>query len=371
VLIGRGGALVPPPKPPGITTISYGPSFKYNNGFPTKYIASDTWSSTWAVDGNIYVGSNDTLGGWQGATSGGRNTLISKLDGYTTAMTGTLINSMDAWGTFTQTGSDGRTYKIMSLISVHGTLIAVMSRQLFNFDTSPQLLEYDTQLIRSADFGASWTPMPPSMANPYTSPTFPGPFGPLVFVQYGKDYVGQTVDGSDNYVYAVHFPFAWNNNDDMYLGRVPIAIIRNMSLTPSTSDWQWYQSGGINGTWGNYSSKVSVLHLPQQLCLSTAQWMPAFNCYLMVQWQYPIWNPVLDTTITYWDAYWAVSLVGPWHLIPGRKTWNPNGLYMPAVIPTSIVSDGGKTGMIITAGNFIDTGPTGDYTLTLVPFICS
>jgi len=67
-----------------------------------------------------------------------------------------------------------------------------------------------------------------------------------------------------------------------------------------------------------------------------------------------------------WPVYEAPHPWGPWTLIQ-TNTWNPLGLYFPAIIPKSLSLDNGNTCMIATAGNYnLQSISTGLYTLILV-----
>jgi hypothetical protein len=178
-----------------ITGLSFSNWFNYGAcPHSPKWISADTFFNTWGDDGTIYVQCNDTYLGWQGAGNYA-NICFGSVDGYTSSLTGTGINYLPTWGGVSQFGSDGATYKSTSLTSIHGTLYMVADRQ--KFASAPGDGWLSSQLIKSTNHGVSWTPVPPAHAQPYASPMFTDPkFRVPFFVQYGQDYVGQTVDRS-------------------------------------------------------------------------------------------------------------------------------------------------------------------------------
>lgn len=357
-----------------IRSLAFGSVFKYNSQFPTKYIASDTFSSTWADDGNIYTINDDSISGnWQ-ATPPSSNMAISQLSGFTTALTGSIVNVMAGFGTHQQNGSDSKTFKAEGLISVSGVLYAFVCRQA---TTAPsgRYTNANAQLIKSTDHGATWTPQPPSTANPYVSPMFTHPnFSGPVFIQYGQDYQGNTLHNSNLYVYATSTNGFWNNGDAVYLGRCLISAIGNMSA----SDWSFYTGGDgmVSGNWSSSpAAAVPIISSPLKLGIAGGQLLPAFGRYMMLQWSYPSVTAglALDTTSSIWDVYEAPTPWGDpangdkWNLIQ-TTPWNaPKGLYNGNVIPKSLVTDGGRTLMIAAAGDFFSANAqTGEYTLQLV-----
>jgi hypothetical protein len=352
-----------------LQSVSFGTPFKYNSGYPGKYIKSDTWVNTWADDGNVYD-ANDDSRGWQGAISS--NMQISLLSGFTTSLTGSNINAMSSWGTIRQNGSDGADYKATGIISVNGVLYVPTTRQGPNIGLNITGNQ-NSQIIKSSDHGSNWTPIPPSTAEPYTSPMFTRTtFANPSFVQYGQDYQGNSRDLSNTYVYAVANDGCWNNCNSLYLGRVLISALPNLNA----SDWSFYQGGdGTNSAnWGGWSTAQALISNAKRVgSANQVQFLPAVGCYVYIDWWYPsvaAGSETFDTSTTQWDIYDAEHPWGPWTL-HSSVTWNSEpglGLYSPNIIPKSIRRNGGFNTMIATAGDFRSNDPaTGDYTLTLVP----
>lgn len=352
---------------PFVTTpLTLGSVFKYNSNYPTKFVDGDTWNSTTDSLGNIIATANDFLG-WQGGQS--LNLSINQFSDATTAMTGTMLNSMSAFGAETQDGGDGFSTKTAGIISINGTVIISVMRQTVPA-TAGVYGRKDSQLVKATTYPYStWTPQPPSTAAPFASPMFPGTkFANPSFIQYaGADYQGNTVDNSNLYVYALSTDGVWNNGSNMYLGRVLISAIGNLSA----SDWSYYKSGDgmLDASWdSSIANAIPVLSSAGKLGFAGAQHVPALGKYYMIQWYYPsvVASGTLDPSSTIWTVYEATHPWGPWTL---NQTilWPTTGLYSPAIIPKSI---SGNTMMLAAGGNF--SGPTqdpatGEYTLHLIP----
>lgn len=356
---------------------SYGTVYKYNTGYPSKYIVSDIFVNTWADDGNYYDANDDSLG-WQGATAS--NVQISQISTIVgSTMTGININAMASWGTNTQTGTDGATYKANGIISVAGKLYVDLSRQVYNSSTPPyQQTSANGQIIMSSNHGGTWTPTPPSTAQPYTSPEFAGtPLATLSFVQYGQNYSGQSDSLADTYVYGTYNDGFWNNGNILYLARVAITNMPNLSA----ANWSVYTGGDgtLSANWSSTFANAVPILLPgayKLSGLSQMQYYPSLGrtgCYVLMNWWYPsvVTQTSLDASNTTWQLYagphpWALGPIG------SPKTWNTSGslgLYSPNVMPASISPSGSTvTATILTAGDFFNENTsTGDATLTVVP----
>jgi hypothetical protein len=350
-----------------IASVSFGTPFKYNSNYPSQYINADGYFNTWADDGNIYANGNDSSG-WQGASDS--NLSVNLLNGFRTSLTGSLVNAMAPWGVIGQSGSDGDNYKTSGLISVHGTLILSAVRVHYpNSGNGWQQPTLSAQLVKSTDHGVTWSPQPPSRAQPYALPMFGATFGSPTFVQYGQDYIGQSQDLSNLYVYAVSSNANWSNAGALYLGRCLIANIANLS----GSDWSFYQGGDgtMNTNWGAIGSAAAIITNAGKISNTAIQYLPAFGRYIAIEWFYPSVNavpPTLDTSTTEWDVWQAPHPWGPWSELSTTTPWNPLGLYIAAIISKSVSVDGGRTLMIATTGDYNMQNPgTGDYTLILVP----
>lgn len=349
------GTIVP------ASTISFGGAFPYNSNYPTHYINSDTWLSTWADDDKIYTTSADSTG-WDGV--GTWNLAISTLSSFNSSVRGTLVNQMTAFGGVSQIGSDGATYKPTGLISINGTLYLFATRQVYGSAGSGWLQSALTsQLVKSSDHGATWTPLPPSTAQPYVSPMFPSPtFAAPNFIQYGKDYQGNTVDNSSVYVYAISST-NWDNGSALYLGRVKVANIGNLNA----ADWSFWIGGDgmLDASWSsNLNNAVPILSSTYRLSVTAIQYFPGYG-YLMLEWYYPnLPGPSQITNDSIWNSYLAPHPWGPWgpSTLIGTNEWNPQGYYNPAVIPKSV---NGNSAVLAFTGDFNTPIPLGLYQLFL------
>lgn len=355
-----------------ITGISLGTPFQYNVNYPSQYTNGDTWYSTWADNDVTYISGNDFYN-WNGA-SPTSNMAISSITTFDSSTVGTLVNSMSIFGTqFTTGGSDGATWKTIGLISVNGVLYWFASREVYGSSGTGFIqTALSSQLIKSSDHGVTWTPLPPAGVQPYASPMFTTTkFSTPGFIQYGKDYQGNTAHNSNNYVYAISNDGSWNNGSKFYLGRVLVSNIGNLSA----ADWSFYIGGDgmSDASWNSSpSSAVSILSSPQALGQTSAQYIPAFDCYVMFGWYYPSLKNtggVTDTiSDTIWTYYVSKTPWGPWEVI-GSKEWAPQGYYDPVIIPKSL---SGNTAVIACAGDYSSVvNPSSHYTLTLIPITFS
>lgn len=379
-VVRRGGG----PFIPAFTNVSFG-TFSYFGGGscwvatpPPTCASGDYWYNTWADNDTIYVMYDDSPSGFN-ATGGSSNMGMGSISGYNPAtMTGTTINAMAPWGTMTQHGSDSpppQTYKSAVMMSVHGTLYMNAIRQ--SSESTP-FGWFSTQMLKSTDHGVTWTPQPPSTANPYAAPEFTDPkFRMPGFFQYGKDYVGQTADRADAFVYALsldqtpaHFNSSTLRSDQMFLGRIPISAMPNLAF----SDWQFYKGGPSgDGTqdsnWDVLANATPVISTP-----GTMQWhsfippvyLPGWGEYFFVV------ETVGGGTSTTWNIIRMEHPWGPWTQV-GSVTWgtgnpqgpnNASGFYGPAPIIKSISAGKPTTLTLTTTGSY---NTQAWYAMYLVP----
>jgi hypothetical protein len=264
-----GGAAAPIVNPSSFT-VSYGTAFKYNVAHGI-YQTGDSFAATWSNDDVIYSIADDTQGFDGTSSSHGTtdsNLAIFKLSAPDTTMVGSMVNPMTAYGTSNQQLAGGNnlggTFKANGIISVAGKLYVSVSQQGTQVPTPPAGVvseDFGTILI-SSDHGVNWSSTAP--APPFTQPPAgPGPFptGTTMFsgrtfaapgfIQYGKDYQGNTsVDNANTYVYATSNEGCWNNCSQLFLGRV---LISDLPLLDG-SKWKFFQNGATDGlldaSWG-------------------------------------------------------------------------------------------------------------------------
>lgn len=355
-----------------ITSVSFATPYIYNSTYPTHSVGTDSFYSTWADDGNIYSATNDMIAGWDGA-SGSSNMTIAKLSTFTSSVVGTMVNPLTQFGSIEQTGSDTFNYKATGLISIGGVQYMAVGRM--QIPGSPSFLQFqrDAQIIKSTDRWATngYTPQPPSQAQQFASPMFPGTtFAMPSPIQYGQDYQGNTVDNSNLYVYWMS-PTAgrWYNADAVIIARVLISDIASLDATKYT----YYKGNGADGMLSsNWDSSVTnatpIISHTGSLGAGGAQYIPHSGRYLYIGTVYPTVNlptPSLDTSSTQFTIFEAPHPWGPWTLL-NTVVWNPLGLYFPAVIPKSTTADNGVTIVAAMAGNYnLQSIVNGDYTLML------
>jgi hypothetical protein len=359
---------------PAFRSVTYGQWAVYGNGAcpATKCIGADTWYSVWADDGNIYLSGDDTNGGWNNVGISA-NVFFSKIDGYTSAATATIVNSMSAWGPFNTTGSDNATYKASGAIAVHGYTYLMVYRQ--NKSAPPNSLS--AQLLKSGlhDYGATFTPVPPATQQPYASPMFTNvKFTVPQFIQYpNADYTGQTVDRSDQFVYAMSPDSTGSTgpSDVLYLARVPVAAIGNQNI----ADWQFYQGGdgALDANWGALSTMVPTINEPGCGCHSNTEtmvYLPYWQKYILIDFHYA--PPGNDAGKSIFDVYQFDHPWGPWvhrqsdnFFTPGSaQTLNASGFYFMGTVVKSVAPDGGRTFTMLASGNYT-TAAT--YTMYMIP----
>jgi hypothetical protein len=378
--LGRSGAA--PPKP--FSTVTFGTFAKYGNGpcpNTPKCFSGDTFFNTWADDNNIYTTSGDSSQ-WNATGCSNpcqtANLLFSTLDGYSPSLTGATTNTGVLWNS-NSLPTDSANFKGSGTISVNGTLIVSAVRQCPG--SCPMASIYASgQIITSTDHGVTWAPIPPGGANaaqPYASPTFTDPkFRLPSFIQYGKDYQGQTADGSDVYVYALssdqstaHISARPALSDAINLGRVPISLISH----GVASDWEFYQ--GLDGMgqpiWGALSTTVPVVSQLNGTFQygQTPQYLPAFGTYIMITFTAGCCPNTGDST---WDIWQAPHPWGPWtvtqqspHWYSGNLQAGADGFYYPGIVPKSVAVDGGRTFTLLTTGDYQQLSTM--YTMYIVP----
>jgi hypothetical protein len=159
---------------------------------PIRYPKShgDTWSCTWADDGQIYSTADDCSGI---DNSNNSNLALFRVEGMPPSHTVGLVNPMDAYGCWCfHDRSDS--WKAAGLICVDGVLYMAVSQHSGATEYGDLIQRtYDASIIKSTDHGKTWSCKTRDAMFP--SPRFSTPF----FVQFGKNYDG----AMDEYVYAI------------------------------------------------------------------------------------------------------------------------------------------------------------------------
>ena len=320
--------------------------------------SGDTWVAAWADDGNLYSPSDDTDGFHK---SGSANIAFNRIDGSDPLkLSGITVNSMPDYGKGSARGPDGCTWKSSGCASIDGVLYWVVARHKYgeeSGDTSRRQPASNASIIKSTDFGKTWTR--PAKQN-YDAPMFPGSrFATPYFIEYGRDRTN--ADGADRYVYAISNNGFWDNGDDMVLGRVR----RNRIGALNASDWKFFTGGdgARDASWSSKSADAKpVLDQRGKLGMTGAVYLHAQRRYLLVGWYYPAGGGKIKDacTRTIWDFYEAAHPWGPWTRI-GSQEFSPQGYYSPEICPK--FQTAGRV-YVFTAGNWNNPDV---YRLTMVP----
>jgi hypothetical protein len=360
----------------------------------------DTFAPVWADDGHLYTPSNDTLcfglpefftkeqvrlfqsdfaafakqltsdqkKQWQYGPIG-----FNRIEGNDPSnLRGFTVNRMQDYmaqngyramldGPLPDTGKEEWTWKSSGCAFVDGAFYWFISRQQFIPSEKGSDLgrwnRSDGSFIKSADYGAIWTR---SAEENRDAPMFPGStFSTPYFIDYGRGPV--TVDGADQYVYAISNNGFWDNGDTLILARVRRSRIRLLNA----SDWEFYVGGDglARGAWSqNASAATPILHQAGQLSATGATYLPDRKRYMMVDWYYPVPKNVAPATATtVWQFYEAPKPWGPWTQV-GSHTWAPQGYYSPVICPKFQTVD---RIYVVTAGDWLNWWDY--YRLTFVP----
>ena len=328
--------------------------------------AGDTWTCTWADDGNLYSVGDDTSGTGQE----GWNLSIYKVEGMPPGHVVTRINDMRGYGH----ANEGHWWKGAGLAAIDGVLylgiysqsvprVGSATRVSFNADHS--------SIIKSSDYGKTWSP-----TSTVEKPMFPGKEFPTpYFVQYGKDYSGAI----DNYVYVVSNDGGWNNWNRMLLAR----ISRNSFKQLDRNDWEFFAGAGKRGepSWHRDRAHAEpIFEHKGYTSMTGIQYVPAVKRFVLGQWAYVAMSgggdrPASSAVPMPWPErpkpdqadqtmlclYEAPKPWGPWHLFHAQPQWGP-AFYTPG-FPAKWFTQGGKRMWIVEGGNY--RGPAGGYNFTV------
>jgi hypothetical protein len=321
-------------------------TFSYNSNYPPNWVSGDGIAPTWSDDGNTYIILNDTNGGGFNGTGPGRIEVCS-LNGYTSSLVGTNISGFPALSS---------TWYLGGLLAVGSTLYLTLSD---NGSGSPGIVN---QMVKSTDHGVTWTP-----PAPYSSTIWTGHY-PIGFVQYGQAYTGNGPHNSNLYVYLYFYATsAPPNGQSATLGRCLLTNITNLVGT----DWSWYQGGDgmLDANWGAYSTSAAVFTettanpAPYYFLTGTAQYLPAFNCYIFTQNHY-VGGSASNSVTNY---YSTPTPWGPYTLVASINMSAYGALYQITAAGASVAVDGGRTLVLMGSGDYEDCCTmTGRYCLHLV-----
>jgi hypothetical protein len=329
----------------------------------------DTWTSTWADDGNVYTISDDTMGFHRACSilpevrrregpppdltkikvqELGSNVAVHRLTGDPPRVQGETVNPMREYGGWAESSrEDGATWKGCGLTCVDGVLYLSVSRHPTPFGRPYQIQQsFDSTILKSMDHGKTGSPPPKLNQAMFPGRLFANPF----FVQYGKDGQGDR-DGADQWVYAVSNDGCWNNGNFMILGRVRRDRIGRLDAR----DWEFVH--GFNREFQplwlpRHDNATYIFRSPNKTGMAGIYYIAGAGVYLLPQWYYtePPHSP-RRWIATCWELYQSPAPWGPWRLFH-RKYYEPEGFYNPSIVPKFTSADGRKLWMLA-AGYFL------------------
>jgi len=358
-------------------------------GAPVQYpgLHGDTWTTTWADDGDIYAVADDCHGlksapissnlaifrirgaplepesqslGSASALGATRSTSESAHFGLRVE----TVNPMTPFGKLTSLLEDKASWKGSGLACIDGTLYLAVSRHHYMEAESNWIQQsWDASLLKSTDHGKTWSATPQLEHAMFPGRTFSNPY----FVQYGQNGAAGP-DGSDRYVYAVSNDGDWNNGSWMTVGRVP----RDRLSRLDPADWEFVHrfDPGRVPVWGRrHDNALATFSAPGRTGMTGMQYIAPLGRYVMPQWHYPhLDDPdeVRRWQVGRFELYEAPAPWGPWTLFH-TQDFAPQGLYNPG-IPAKFISADGLRFWIIASGDFFPS-PDGNpyYTINLLP----
>jgi hypothetical protein len=304
----------------------------------------DVWATTWAGDGNLYSAADDAIGFGEECRS---NLAVFRIEGEEPPhLLGSMVNPMSDYGALTELGPDHACWKANGLTCIEGVLYLGVSRHLYY--AAPHWVQHawDSSIVKSEDYGRTWSQAPKLGHSMFPGPTFGAPF----FVQYGQDGEGSP-DGADTYVYAVSSDGVWDNGSSMILGRVR----RDRIAALDPADWEFVHRFDEDGQplWtSRHDSASYTFRNPGRTSMTGIHYVSALGVYVMPQWYYTdLSGPAPDRwQSSQWELYQAPAPWGPWTLFH-RQEFAPEGFYNPT-IPAKFMSPDGRKMWILTAGDF-------------------
>lgn len=373
-------------------------SFDYDSTYKFTNSSGDTFDFAWADDGNLYTTHCDGSG--FGTVPG--NFGIDKLTGSAGSwpnysfnqITGQIVNPMhDAnypqWD-YNAPGQGDAWWKTIGLTCVNNVLYLFVSPNGTESNTMRQTAGNVT-LIKSTDHGVTWS----DRADP-SNGMFPGMyFGAPAFVKFGQNGAA-SVDGADQYVYAVSTNGFMSNGDYMTIGRVLKSNIGDLDA----ADWQFYNGpiGGDITSANNWISDVTsstitkILESPGNLGQCDVTYIEPLDRYVMLTWGWlyddgsfndtessdwyypaPHFNREFTTFI---QVYESASPTGGWTQVGSTIYSNdPLAYYNPHIINKFTEVDGVNPNIVHTVvgvagewqSNCYIGNETSSYNLNLIP----
>ena len=318
-------------------------------GQATRYPNShgDVWTTTWVGDGALYSVSDDTYGIDRAANS---NLAVHRIVGdMPPNIRAETINPMREYGHLAQFLDDDGMWKANGLTCIDDVLYMSISRHAHPLKQRYFIQEtWDSSIIKSEDYGKTWSAKPQLGRAMFPGPTFSTPF----FVAYGQNG-SATVDEADKYVYAVSSNGVWNNGSSMTLGRVPRERIARLD----PSDWEFIQTFTEQGepVWRpRHDTARYIFRSPGKTSMTGIHYIAPLGLYILPQWHYTaLDDPALRWKRTKFQFYQAEAPWGPWSLFCEQdfaESW-----YNPC-IPSKFISPDGCSLWVFAAGDFTNNG---------------
>ncbi|MCL2646256.1 MAG: DUF4185 domain-containing protein [Phycisphaerales bacterium] len=318
-----------------------------------KYDAcrGDTFSCTWADDDQLYTCADDTYGvNWAYKS----NLACLRVEGMPPNHQIFNVNPMEAYFPFaTREGQD--TWKACSTLFVDGALYMSMSQHSWA-GQYPDCIQrtYDSHIIKSTDYGKTWSPKRAIGNAMWPGPRFANPF----FVQFGKAYAG----AMDDYIYAVSNSATWNNGNYMILGRV----LREKLGQLNTADWEYF--GGTeadnDAKWiTDLGKAVGIFKHRGRASMIGMQWVPALERFIMPQWAYMDLDRDDPWHETLLAIYEAPKPWGPWRHVHTEMNWG-QAEYGPC-LPAKWFEENGKRCWLVSSGDFTRQKENSPYSFTV------
>jgi len=210
-------------------------------------------------------------------------------------------------------------------------------------------------IIKSTDFGKTWTNLPGKETPEFFGPTFGAP----AFLTFGPGNT-QTPDDLNPYVYAISNDGNWASGDNVFLGRVhrDSIIARNA--------WQFFkaQTNSGNPIWTNKENEAApVFSDPGHVGHPTITYNKALDRYILcissdmvphrensTREETRKWNWESEMQLYEGPAPW-----GPWSIFHNEKQWggNDHTAYLPQ-IPSAWISKDGLSGSVLFAGDYVN-----------------
>jgi len=295
----------------------------------------DTWSCTWADDGEIYSTADDGTGI---NDSNNSNLALFKIEGKPPEHKISLVNPMSQYGTG---GEYDRadSWKANGLICIDGVLYMGVSQHSSAIDYPDGVQRtYDGSIIKSTDHGKTWSCK-------RINPMFPGPrFSTPFFVQYGKNYEGAI----DEFVYIVSGT-SWNNGNALTMLRVARNFISNLNA----SNYEVFTGLDQKGEpkWAPYDPAKrlemgSIFKCRNYTSMTGIHYFPALKRFLLPEWAYADLDGPDPWFRTVFHLYEAPKPWGPWSLAHVDEDFGNGAWYNPSLPSKWFEEDGRKLWMV-------------------------